>query len=462
MAIGFDTVAAVSTPPGKGGVAIIRLSGSSSLDIIRKIFLPARSGLTEITPRYQTYGYVVEDGERIDDVLLTVFRGPNSYTGEDMAEICCHGGVGVTAATLGAVLRAGARHAEGGEFTRRAFINGKLSLTDAEAIGNLLDATGREQIKLNSKPSRTKLDERIEGMRKELVSLMSSIYARIDYPDEDLGDFTDGEVLKKLSLVLEDGEKLLSTYSTGRAINEGVKAVICGKPNVGKSSLYNMLVGEDAAIVTDIEGTTRDVLERVIHLGKVTLRLYDTAGIRQSCLADTVERIGIEKSKQMIEECELIFALFDISRPLDRDDLSLIEHLKEVKAHKIAVLTKSDLDAVLCTDKITDSGFETVIVSTKDDAASISRLKEVTEKRFTDGSIVIGEDAVISNARQHAALKSALDYVKAAIDCISLGFLQDAASSDIERAIGALGELDGREVGDLVVEDIFSRFCVGK
>ena len=239
MSAPFDVIAAVSTPPGKGGVALIRMTGEGAFDIAGRAFVPAGNrDFSTVRPRVQTYGYITDGKETVDDVLITLFPCPNSYTGEDTVEICCHGGVMVTSAVLEVLLSLGARSAEAGEFTRRAFINGKLTLTDAEAIGNLLDATGREQIRLNSHTSRTRLSEKVMSLRKALVNLMSSIYARIDYPDEDLGDFSDSEVENQLTSIIRETEKLSDTYRTGRAISEGIGAVICGKPNAGKSSLY--------------------------------------------------------------------------------------------------------------------------------------------------------------------------------------------------------------------------------
>ena len=459
----FDTIAAISTPPGKGGVALIRISGVDADRIAEKVFVSATGKeYRAIPPRVQSYGYVMDGGERVDDVLLTRFPAPSSYTGEDMVEISCHGGILVTRTVLEAVLSAGARAAEAGEFTRRAFIGGKLSLTEAEAIGTLLEAESREQLRLSAEPARKRLSEKIEKIRYSLVTLMSSMYARIDYPDEDLGDFDDGEMLTSLGDILSELDRLIATYRTGRAVTEGVVAVLCGKPNVGKSSIYNLLVGEDAAIVTDIEGTTRDVLERSVPLGRVMLRLYDTAGIRKESCADSVERIGIEKSRKMMEKCELLFAIFDSSRELDGEDLAIISELEGLNCAKVALLNKSDMPARITPEMLSPHFTDIIAVSALDEAETVEKLESLCNRLFTDGGITVGTDAIVASARQHAELKAAREYVLTAREGLKAGVPQDAVSGDVERAIGAISRLDGRAVGEDIVADIFAKFCVGK
>ncbi len=458
-----QVIAAVSTPPGKGGVAIIRMSGIGAFEIADRVFFPiSGKKFSECTPRMQVYGHIIEDGENIDDVLATRFPAPHSYTGEDTVEIGCHGGILVTRTVLETLFRAGAVPATAGEFTRRAFINGRLTLTEAEAISDLLEARSREQIRLSGDSARARLSQRIAAIRASLVRLMSSVYARIDYPDEDLGDFTDSELLSHIYNIKEDLENLIKTYRTGRAISEGIETVICGKPNAGKSTLYNLLCGEDAAIVTNIPGTTRDVLCRTVPLGRIILKISDTAGIRETENTDEVERIGIEKSRQMIERSELLFAIFDISRPFDEEDELIINAVSSVAATKIALLNKCDLTPEFDESKL--SGFDAVIhISAKEsEDKTISDLSNLVNRAFTDEKIVIGQDAIISSARQHAALSRCLDFLSAAAESLELGFSQDAASSDIERALGAISELDGRAVSEEIVGDIFARFCVGK
>ena len=460
-------IAAISTPLGKGGVAIIRMSGKGSFLVAEKLFRP-RSGrsILDYPRRTQIYGDILSGKDKIDDGMLTLFAEGSSYTGEESCEISCHGGILVTRTVLEAIFALGARPAKAGEFTERAFLNGKISLTEAEAIGNLLEAKSLEQIKLASSPARDRLNKEISEMRGSLSSLLASIYARIDYPDEDLGDFTDDETVSELEKIKTRLDKLILTYRTGRAINEGISAVIVGKPNVGKSTLYNLLAGEEAAIVTDIEGTTRDLIERTLPLGRVTLRLTDTAGIRSESDADAIERIGIERSRNRLYSSELIIAVFDLSRPFDEKDVALTELIKESSAPKICILNKSDSESADFGgyDILDTIGFEEIIkLSAKEgDDDGLAKLERAVDRLFTDERISAGADAIVSSARQHASLMAAKSFIDSAIESYRLGLPTDAASSDIEMALGAIGELDGRSVSETVVGEIFSKFCVGK
>ena len=459
-----NVIAAISTPPGKGGVAVIRMSGVGAFEIAASVFVTKNGKkLEEVRPRVQIYGYIKDIDETVDDVLITFFPAPGSYTGEDTVEISCHGGILVSRTVLEVLLRNGAHPATAGEFTKRAYLNGRLTLSEAEGIGNLLSAESRDQMRLGSEPSRKILGERINDIRSRLVSIMSAVYARIDYPDEDLGELGDEDIVAMLTECERMTDSLLTTYRTGKAITEGIRATIVGKPNVGKSSFYNMLIGEESAIVTDIAGTTRDVLERSVPLGKVMLRLADTAGIRESDDMDAVERIGVARSREKLRNCELIFALFDISAPLDSEDYSLLELLKNENIPKIAVLNKCDKPSAFGEDGIS-GGFERVIhLSAQNPTAqSINELTEAVESLFIDGSISVGSDAVIYSDRMRSALLRASDLISTAKNAILEGIPQDAVSGDIERAIGAVAELDGRCVSEEIVADIFKNFCVGK
>ena len=463
MAYG-KTIAAISTPSGKGGVAIIRVSGDEAIAVAERVFFPkSKKPVSELTSRMQTWGDVIYDGEYIDDGMLTVFRSPASYTGEDVVEISCHGGILVTRTVLEALLSAGAVPAEPGEFTRRAFINGKLSLTEAEAVGDLLEAKSREQIRLSSAASRGRLAGAIAEVRGALAELLSSTFARIDYPDEDLGDFTDEESLERLYGIKKSLQRLISTYPTGKAISEGVNTVLCGKTNVGKSTLYNAILGEDAAIVTDIEGTTRDILCRSVPLGRVMLNLSDTAGMRDTERADAVEKIGIDRTRAAISSAELVISVFDGSREADGEDEALLTLLGTVSCPKIALINKCELERRF-DRSLTDEGFDYVIEASArgDEGDLLQKLSEAVAALFTDERISVGNEAVVSSARHNASLSRALTFVDAAIAAYASGVYADAAASEVERALGAIAEIDGRAVSEEVVSDIFSKFCVGK
>ena len=462
MAYG-KTIAAISTPSGKGGVAIIRISGEDAGDIAKKIFFPRGKKLPEDAPRVAIYGDIRYSDEYIDDGIAIYYKAPNSYTGEDIVEINCHGGTLVTKRVLEAAFMAGATPAGPGEFTERAFINGKLSLAEAESISELLEAKSYEQIRLSSLPMREKLGGAVAEIRDSLVSLLSSVFARIDYPDEDLGDFTDEETKQRLVDIKEKLDSLLKTYPTGKAIRDGVYTVIAGKCNVGKSTVYNAILGEDAAIVTDIEGTTRDVLNSTVAVGKVLLRLADTAGVRSSDRIDTVEKIGIERSLKAIHNAELVIAVFDSSREVDLDDTRLIEIIKKSSIARIALINKCDLNAKF-DENVLDGVFDKVIhTSARESAEKTAQLiSDAVDSLFTDEAVISSDTAIVSSARHNASLTRALEFVNAAIAAIDSGVCADAAASEIERALGAVSEVDGREVSEAVLTDIFSKFCVGK
>lgn len=456
----FDqTIAALSTPPGKGGVALIRVSGKDAVDVVSRCFRP-KSGrsLAEAPARTAIYGNFIADGESIDDVLLTIFRAPHSYTGEDMAEITTHGSMLIVRTALTALYAAGAFPAERGEFTRRALLSGKLSLAEAEAIGELLDAKSYAQLRLFEQGSRTHLAKTLGDIYEDLATLISTVYAKIDYPDEDLADLSDTQIAQGAEDILQRCRALSATYKTGRAIAEGIPTVLLGKPNTGKSSLYNHLCGTDAAIVTDIAGTTRDVLECAVSSGKVLLRLFDTAGVRET--DDPIERIGVERSRRAAEEAELILALFDASSPADGEDAALLSFIDTLKGEKIALLNKSDLSSRFDASALAGHFTHVLSISVKDGA--LGGLYDKIDALFTDERLRIGEDAVLFSARQHAALRGAISYLSTAIDALRAGCATDAAAGDLELALGALAESDGRAVSEEVVSHIFGKFCVGK
>ncbi len=458
----MKTIAAIATPHGKGGVAIIRISGDDAVSVASKLFKP-RSGISvnEITSNKAVYGSFFDKDGVFDDGILTLFRAPRSYTGEDTAELSGHGGVLVTKKLLEAAITSGADYADAGEFTKRAFINGKISLSQAEAVGGIIDAKSEKHLQISVLQSRGALSSRIKEISDRLAYLAASVYAYIDYPDEDLRDVSGEEMRKSLIAIREDIIRLSGTHRYGQAISEGINTVIVGKPNTGKSSVLNSLIGYDRAIVTDIEGTTRDIVTEQVRLGDVLLNLSDTAGIRES--DDPIESIGISKSRQSIKEAELVLAVFDGSRELDSWDTEILEQIKNAGKQDctICLLNKSDLGLVV---PRLPFGIQIVFSAAdiKKSGRTVGRdeLEKAIEELFDQGEITsLGE--VIIGARQYAALsraKSALDNAVKSLD----GFTPDISGMDIEEAIACLGELDGRSASERVVNEIFSHFCVGK
>lgn len=461
----FDTIAAVSTPPGKGGVALIRISGAEALRIADTVFEPmCGKRLSEVQANRVLYGNIYEtepNGKRvlIDDGMAVYFKAPHSFTGEDTVELTCHGGALVTRCVLTAILGAGARAAEAGEFTRRAFLAGKLDLSEAEALGNLLEAKNINQLKLAGGGMRGALTKKTVPLYESLRAMLSSIYAKIDFPDEDLAEMTEEQMLTTLEGILGRIESLAATYRTGRAVNEGIRTVICGRTNAGKSSVYNRLTGDESAIVTDIEGTTRDILKETVALGRTTLRICDTAGLRQT--DDRVESIGIERAIAEIEAAELVLAVFDSSKELSDADRDLIERLRALDCPVIALLNKSDIDVSSDMSLIEESFVNTLSVSAKD-GDGFERLAELVESMFIDGGLDLSSDAVVADARQYAALVRAAESIRVALSALRGGLSLDLCCIDIESAMQSLGELEGREVGEDIVSEIFSKFCVGK
>ena len=468
----LDTIAAISTPHGKGGVAVLRVSGAGAVEIASRVFLP-KSGkqLHEIATRIATYGTILApEGEAwlpVDDGLATVFRAPSSFTGEDTVEINCHGGILLTQTILSALLAAGARMAEPGEFTRRAFLNGKIGLGAAEAIGSLLEAQNKGQMTLALGGLHGKLEARSRDCYEQMRTVLTSVLACIDFPDEDLSEMSREEIIEALQHVQNELVALGKTYRTGHAIAEGIPTVICGRTNVGKSSLYNQLLGREAAIVTDIEGTTRDILSETTTLGRVTLRLYDTAGLRAT--DDQVERIGIDRARRAMDEAELILALFDLTRPLTDEEHALLDELAArdmPRGTVIALLNKFDavcdtrISSEVCA-AVTAKIAHSMTISAKS-GAGIEALADLVDTLFVDGSLSLRDDAVVVNARQMATVTRAAEALHGALNALCAGLPMDLCCVDLTAAMSALSELDGREIGEDVVHEIFSHFCVGK
>ena len=452
-----DTIGAISTPYGKGGVAVIRISGDTALDVAKRVF---KFKASSVEPRKAYYGEIVRGDTVIDDGILTYFKAPNSFTGQDVCEIACHGGIYSTQAVLEAVLSAGARVAGAGEFTKRAYINGKLTLSRAEAVSNVIDAKTDSQLRLSSSIARGVLSDKIEEIREDIIALISRAYAVIDYPDEDIEDNSYDEMEKTINKVVSSLERLNKSYKAGKAISEGIKTAIVGKPNAGKSSLYNALLGKDMAIVTDIAGTTRDVIESTASLGGVTLCLADTAGIRET--EDTVEKIGVMRAIQKIDESELIFCVFDFSRQEDGEDWRILEDVKGKSA--IGIINKTDTPRGISEkfeEEIKSTLSKTVYISAKD-LTGFEELEKIVSDMYSLGEFDLSSDAIIANARQSASVKLALDEAVYARDVLVSRMTPDVVCFTLEKALSELNMIDLRDAGEEIVSAIFSRFCVGK
>jgi len=459
----FSTIAAISTPLGKGGVALIRISGSEALSIAGKIFHPkGKKEISEYPARYQIYGDIHSFGkeERLDDGLLAYFKAPHSFTGEDVVEIACHGGEVITSLILSNIYAAGAKPAKAGEFSRRAFVNGKLSLTAAEGIAELLDAKTEEAAILSAKAVGGALTETILKISDRLLAAASSLWAYLDYPEEDLQSFSDEELLAELSQIKEECEKLLRSFRTGRAVLAGVPAVIIGKPNVGKSTFFNAFLGEDRAIVTSIPGTTRDIIEYPVKAGRILLNLADTAGLRDET-ADCVEEIGVEKALATVREAEVIFALFDLSRPLEEDDEKVLSALREKKDSSliIPVLTKSDLKCVLNVDLLSEFGAP--VFFSNQEKTDFDEIVSKVEHSYIPDEADFKGGKILANARQKADLTRAIAQIDEISTQIASG-AKDLASLTIESCLSTLLSIDGKEAGEKILDQVFSRFCVGK
>lgn len=459
----FDTIAAISTPYGKGGVAMIRISGADAVSVGERVFSSfSGKALSELVHGKMTYGEIfMPNNQRvsIDDGMAVVFKAPHSFTGEDTVEITCHGGILVTRKVFSAVLLAGARAAEAGEFTRRAYVSGRMTLSEAEALGDLLEARSETQLSLARGGMKGRLSSKIGELYSSLKRVLSGIYAVIDFPDEDLADMSREEMQSELERIWNEVRKLAATYDTGRAVNEGIPTVICGKANAGKSSIYNRMLGYEAAIVTDIEGTTRDVLREMAIVGKTTLLLCDTAGLRAT--DDKVESIGIERSLREIDTAGLILAVFDATRPLDAEDRALIARISEAGSIALALINKQDLLADEDFSEL-EGAFTRVLRVSASTGEGFDDLKDVLDELFIDGALDIENDAVVTGARQYASLVSSGELLEKVLGDIRSGMSLDACCVGVECAMSALGEVDGREIGEEIVAEIFSRFCVGK
>lgn len=451
------TIAAVSTPLGTGGVSIIRISGENAAEIADKCFVALSGNRLSESEGYRAhYGKVFADGKPIDDAVCLVFKAPHSYTGENVVEINCHGGIYITKKILQTVISCGAEPAAPGEFTKRAFLNGKLDLSEAESVMNLISAQGEQGINAAYNMLEGSLSKKINEICSALISAAANISAWVDYPDDEIEEISDDNLRETLNNAEAELKNLLSRFESGMAVTSGVEAAIVGKPNVGKSTLMNLITGYDRSIVTEIEGTTRDVIEETVNLGGCILRLSDTAGIRNS--TDEVEKIGVERSKTKIERAAVIFATFDVSKPLSDEDFELIESCKGKKV--IPIINKTDLKREADVDFIENNLGKCVELSAKSGDGYDMLCDAVTKLLDTENFDTSA--AMLANERQRLCCEKAVDSINEALNSLNSGLTLDATGVCIDDAISSLLELTGEKAGEAVVNEIFSRFCVGK
>ena len=453
----FDTIAAISTPKGEGGIAIIRISGDKSFEILDKIFVKknpnANLGFYKLN-----YGFIKDGEKTVDEVMAVRLRAPKSYTCEDIVEINCHGGTLVSEKVLELVLRNGARHAESGEFTKRAFMNGRIDLSQAEAVMDIIQGKTEKSVSLSLDQLRGDLRDKVNQFKKALLDITAHVNVVLDYPEEGIDDPLPAELRNNLEKVYEEANRLIDSYDTGKKIKEGIKTVIVGKPNVGKSTLLNALLHEERAIVTHVAGTTRDVIEEIINIKGVPLVLVDTAGIRKT--DDIVENIGVEKSKQFIGKADLVLLVLDASKELENEDIEVINQIKENKKKVIVLLNKIDLNKKI---NLEGHNLENIVeISAKDNIG----IEDMQEKIY---SYIVEEDVensseklIITNIRHKTALEKTKDAIKNIFETIDMGLPMDLISVDLKEALDSLSEITGEISSEDILDHVFGNFCVGK
>ena len=454
------TIAAISTAMSASGIGIVRISGDEAMDVISRIYRSknGKKNIREVQSHTIHYGFIYDEEDVVDEVLVMIMRGPHTYTGEDTVEIDCHGGVYAMKKVLETVLKNGAVIAEPGEFTKRAFLNGRLDLSQAEAVMDVIQARNSMALKSSVEQLKGSVQRAVKEIRSRLLYQIAYIESALDDPEHyDLEGYPQ-ELAKIVDKEAGEITDLLKTADDGRMIQEGIKTVILGKPNAGKSSLLNFLVGEDRAIVTEIEGTTRDILEEYISLNGITLRVIDTAGIRET--EDIVEKIGVGKAKQMAEDADLILYVVDSSRPLDDNDEDIIELLSGRKS--IVIYNKTDLEPVVNMAKLQERTGNPVIPVSIVEEKGIRRLEEEIKNMFFKGELSFNDEVYITNARHKAALEEARESLKLVKNSIDMGMAEDFFSIDLMNAYESLGRIVGESVGEDLVNEIFSTFCTGK
>jgi len=453
----LSAIAAISTPLGTGGVGIIRISGKNATEIADRIFVSVNGKKLSSSKGYRAYFGRIFDGKTaVDEVVCLVFRAPHSYTGEDVVEINCHGGVVLLKKILRLVLQNGAQAAAPGEFTKRAFLNGKLDLSEAESVMTLISAQGEQGANAAFNQLEGSLSRKIEKINSSLLSLAAHIAAWVDYPDDEIEELGNNELYSTIYNAYLELCALLSNFDSGMAVTNGVEAAIVGKPNVGKSTLMNLLTGYDRSIVTEIEGTTRDVVEETVNLNGCILRISDTAGMRET--GDIVEKLGVERSRKKLERAAIVFAVFDLSKPLSDEDKELIDECKDKNV--IPIINKTDLEPRLDVDYIKNKLGSPLFISAKSGDGYNELCDRVAELMGTKNFDTTS--AMLVNERQRICCQKASDALKDALEALNLGLTPDAIGVCIDDAIAALLELTGQKASEAVVDEVFKQFCVGK
>ena len=453
----LSAIAAISTPLGTGGVGIIRISGKNATEIADRIFVSVNGKKLSSSKGYRAYFGRIFDGETaVDEVVCLVFRAPHSYTGEDVVEINCHGGVVLLKKILRLVLQNGAQAAAPGEFTKRAFLNGKLDLSEAESVMTLISAQGEQGANAAFNQLEGSLSRKIEKINSSLLSLAAHIAAWVDYPDDEIEELGNNELYSTIYNAHLELCALLSNFDSGMAVTNGVDAAIVGKPNVGKSTLMNLLTGYDRSIVTEIEGTTRDVVEETVNLNGCILRISDTAGMRET--GDIVEKLGVERSRKKLERAAIVFAVFDLSKPISDEDKELIDECKDKNV--IPIVNKTDLESRLDVDYIKNKLGSPLFISAKSGDGYNELCDRVAELMGTKNFDTTS--AMLVNERQRICCQKASDALKDALEALNIGLTPDAIGVCIDDAIAALLELSGQKASEAVVDEVFKQFCVGK
>ncbi|WHY77634.1 tRNA uridine-5-carboxymethylaminomethyl(34) synthesis GTPase MnmE [Neobacillus sp. WH10] len=459
----FDTIAAISTPMGEGAIAIVRLSGDDAIQIADKLFKSiGGKRLTEVASHTIHYGHLLDSksDEVVEEVMVSVMKAPKTFTKEDVVEINCHGGIVSVNRVLQHVLKNGARLAEPGEFTKRAFLNGRIDLSQAEAVMDLIRAKTDRAMNVALGQMEGRLSKLIRKLRQEILEVLAHVEVNIDYPEyDDVEEMTHKMLLEKAQFVQEEIKKLLQTSEQGKILREGLSTVIVGRPNVGKSSLLNSLVHENKAIVTDIPGTTRDVIEEYVNVRGVPLRLLDTAGIRET--EDIVERIGVERSRQVLKEADLILLVLNYSDQLTVEDENLFEVVKGMDV--IVIVNKTDLPQQINMERVNELAKEHKLVTTSLlEDLGVDELEESIASLFFAGSIDSGDMTYVSNSRHIALLNQSLHTIEEAIQGVEMGTPIDIVQIDLTRTWEMLGEIIGDSVHESLIDQLFSQFCLGK